>query len=115
MARFWAGTWSYHSDYLYYYYYDCYCNNYNYYCYYYYYWQGVGDQRCELEVGDSHNFPQSDARCNFSHELAGQKAGSQGCQRHGEEGRGRPDLTLFPFYQGFHPIVSRSPACQHLS
>ena len=60
-------------------------------------------------------FPQSDARCNFSHELAAQKAGSQGCQRHGEEGRGRPDSALFQFHPGFHPIVSRSPACQRPS
>ena len=47
-------------------------------------------------------FPQSDARCNFSHELAAQKAGSQGCQRHGEEGRGRPDSALFQFHPGSH-------------
>ena len=77
--------------------------------------RGLGIRGVNWKWATATTFPQSDARCNFSHELAGQKAGSQGCQRHGEEGRGRPDLTLFQFHPGFHPIVSRSPACQRPS
>ena len=77
--------------------------------------RGLGIRGVNWKWATATTFPQSDARCNFSHELAAQKAGSQGCQRHGEEGRGRPDLTLFQFHPGFHPIVSRSPACQHPS
>ena len=87
---------------------------------------GLGIRGVNWKWATATTFPQSDARCNFSHELAAQKAGSQGCQRHGEEGRGRPDSALFQFhprdpipsFHGLLPVsapVNRFPRLHHIA
>ena len=63
--------------------------------------------RCELEVGDSHNFPQIPVPewCNF---FSQNRAGSLTELPETLERRACPSRFFYQFHPGFYPIVSRS-------